>query len=265
MKHIKEALLCLSLIACGAAEDEWLTDELGEVGQAATAKGSDNLLYGTTTSGARLQCNRTSTGQVCTMPNTKNPTYCIEFGSGITNNQASQIRGAFSAFDTALSSWTFTDAAPAGVQNCGTLNPVPTVIVNKLACSGTLSSNIEGYSCANLTFVDSLSDVGIPGSFQRHSNGVIHLDYVDILNKGANATEDDRLSFHAILHGISAWIGQGSRSDSLAAGFASERAVTPFRASRSALRTGEDCRAESYLPGASSGNFLEVGPACGQD
>jgi hypothetical protein len=61
------AALTLSF-ACGAPDELDDSLDLGQAEQALAAPASPSFQLGTTTSSARLQCGRTNSGQVCSVP-----------------------------------------------------------------------------------------------------------------------------------------------------------------------------------------------------
>lgn len=254
MKYIISAIGLLSLTACSGADwDEEV--ELAETSQAFSARVTNNFQFGTQTGSAHLQCNRSSSGQVCSIPKFK--TLEVARAASFSDPEKVIIGLIRNEFDNALSSWSIVEADTSVPQAPNTVR----LTLSQAACSGTLSNNIEGYSCITLSNITSLTegevDLEPVGNYQTHTscNGLI--DSVDIANKGANDEQDNKLTRHAVAHAILTCMGLGSRTDSGANTFYSRRTLQ-LSSFLSTLTAGEDCRAESFST-TNNGDFSNQG------
>jgi hypothetical protein len=251
------AALTLSA-ACGAPEQSDDLLELGQIEQAFAAPASPTYQLGTTTSSARLQCNKTNSGQVCSVPltNSKSILWRFAANSGFTNQQKADFRVVMTAVDNSLPSWTFTESTSESAA----------IRVNKAACSGSSSSNnIDAFSCVDLSgpSIDLEVGPGVVGNYTAHVFADVHIDFDDINAKFSSSSDRLALAQHAFGHGIISWLGLGSRSDSGALGFVSRRQVN-VNALNLPLTAGEACRLEAYNI-TNNGEFNLVSPACSSD
>jgi hypothetical protein len=244
--------------ACGAP-DEWDDSlDLGQAEQAFAAPASPSFQLGTTTSSARLQCGRTNSGQVCSVPLMNSKAVLWRFGanSGFSDQQKADFRIVMTAVDNVLPSWTFTESTSQAAA----------IVVDKAACSGSSSSNnIEAFSCIDLSGpeIDLEEGPGVVGQYTAHVFGDVHIDFDDIDAKFSSAADRLALAQHAFGHGIISWLGLGSRSDSGALGFVSRRQVN-LNVLNLPLTQGEACRLEAYDI-TNNGAFDLLSPACTSD
>jgi hypothetical protein len=269
MKHAtKKPLFLLALLAlfaaCGAPSDDLFPEEpgdsgeeLGSLGQPVLAFDTPSFRFGAQTSNTAQRCSKTSTSQVCTVPSSKVVNYFIPTSGGgsFTFSERDQITGAIGQID-GLINWSFTQVTD--IQDAD-------YVFSAIAVPGNLSSNIEGYVRANRTFAENLSDNGLPGSFQRHEGCVIAIDKTDIYNKGANATQDGALFYHAALNGPLKCMGIGSRTDTGASNKGSQRQVQFFSGLRGALTSGEVCALNAFVPagqGSNPGQYAVSNSVC---
>jgi hypothetical protein len=254
MKNIISAIVLLSLAACGGADwDEEV--ELGETTQAYSARVTNNFQFGTQTGSPHLQCNRSSSGQVCSVPKFK--TLEVARSTAFSDVEKVAIGLIRTDFRNALSSWSIVEADTA-------VPPAPNTVrltLTQGTCAGTLQNDIDGYSCITLSGITSLSegvgDVDPVGNYQTHTNCTGVIDSVDINNKGANDDQDNKIRRHAVAHAIETCLGLGSRTDAGANGFYSRRSLQ-LSSFLSPLTAGEDCRAESFSA-TNNGDFSNQG------
>jgi hypothetical protein len=250
------AVLIACLFACSGGEqfDEDLVIEQED--QALSAKVSPTYQHGSTTSSTHLACNKTNSGQVCTVPSTKNVSWAFDTNSGFSNTEKTNIRAIVQSFDNTLTTWSFSE----------TTDPAASQLVFKVAaCSGgSSSSNIEAFGCVSLAFSANLTEgAGVVGSYQKHGKGTISIDVTDINAKYASQGDRDHLKTHAVGHSILAWMGVGARSDAGVVHYMSRRTVSLGNFNLT-LTTGELCRADSFLA-TNDGQFSLTTPACTVD
>jgi hypothetical protein len=235
--------IAILLGACSAAPEDF---DIGTAEQEYFGRVTNGYQYGTTTSHARLQCGRTNDAQVCTIPQTKTPTFALSAGI----DRPALVRGLFASLDAQLSSWTFTEVSD--------INDADIIVSDGVPCSGGSSSNnIEAFGCLATTDVgNNLEESAtVVGNYTNHSFGVVRIDTTDINSKFSSATSRDRLYVHAAGHGIVAWMGLGSGPDASARRITS-RVVDVSGPIVQTLSAGEDCRAEFFdVSAATSDDF----------
>ncbi len=265
MKNLIPCLLGLLAFSCGAQDDGFEEQDLGTIEQEYRAELSPSFQMGANTSTAHLRCNRSSAGQICSIPQFKIIEVFSPSGQ-FTAAQQTLIDGVTTAIDVTTNfdiHKTTVTTPPFGKVRLSLLNS---------AVSGSLSSNIEGYSGVQYTSPTNLTEnqfkgFGAPnvvGSYQDHGACVVNIDVADILNKGANATEDDRLFKHAVGHAILVCAGLGSRSDAGANSVYSRRSIQ-LAANLSATTLGERCVLDSYTLNNNTDFSLPNAIGCSSD
>lgn len=263
IKNIAKLCAIASLFACGAAPEDDLSDagdagaELGSVGQAYTSRFTPNFQLGTRTAASHRQCNRTTSSQVCSIPKSKNITYCIN--PGFTQSDYNLILGQIQAYDNLLSGYTFTFENDIFTGEC-LLSNFFQVSPGSCGTSGTGSANIENYGCVTLSGTKSLTEgqfFSAPvGNYQTHSFARAKIDITDINAKFSTTAEKNAGKKHAadfvILSGL---LGLGSRDDGGSNTFGSRSQIAGFELGL--LTAGEKCRAES-LNTTDNGDFSQV-------
>lgn len=245
--------------ACGDVPEDGLgfedveEEEFGQIEQGFTGKVTPSFQHGTQTGGGRNQCDRTSAGQVCSVPAKKNWTYCIAMNlpgsvpNGRTAATRSRISAMFASIDSAYSGWGFTEVLDF-LNGCPTSGSNPADIVvhkNPVGSSGTGSSDVKDYATISFGTTASLTEgTGVVGSYQSHGFCSITLDDVDILAKGSNATQDNNGIDHAAAHELLACMGIGARA--VSGNRASRQQFDPSTVA-TARNSGEDCMISNYL------------------
>ena len=282
MKLVTSLLVAAGLVACGASQDmpryeyvkdsdglileivdlDYVPEDIGTSKQPYSGKTTANYQYGTSTAATHMQCNRSSSGQVCTVPmappgmNSPKAMFYHVQSAGMTAAQVNEMTNAVEAVDAALSGWTFTPTNDPLLAH---------VILNRVTCAGSGGSDITSFACTNLTAnANNLSEgVGVVGSYTNHTFGVVHVDWSDI--NATWGTTIDRLLVgqHATVYGLLSWMGLGGRSDAGATSFMSSRTANPA-VGKGYMSTGEVCRAQSYVPTA-DGAFTISGNCAGAD
>lgn len=271
-------LMCLFglTIACGGVveddslpfrDDEILeAEELGQSEQAFNAPVTVNSQFGTQTGSARNRCNRTSSGQVCSVPSFHNVLWCNDPNFGEVAR--SRVTVLMNALDTLLTTRTFSqpETLPFGLCDFQAANIVFTR--SAVGSSGTASNDIANYSRPDFQGVVGLTENGQPGepavvgSYQSHSRCDIRIDEADIFAKGTNATQDQRYLDHAVVNGVIACLGKGRTTGVSAFNRAMQHDMSSTHANDT-LTAGELCQLNSYNA-VNNGNFANAGN-CGND
>jgi hypothetical protein len=246
MKNTIKFLSIALLAACsGEIDDQGNLVEIGQTEQAYTATRTANYQLGTQTAAAHRQCNRSSTGQVCSVPKTKNFTYCIN--SGFTNPEIALISNEVNILDTLLTGWTFTYESDLLTGQClvsNTLQFTP----GSCGTSGTATGNIENYACNTLSGITNLTEGVVAldpvGSYQAHSQARGKIDVTDINAKFATTTQRENAKRHATKFILLSSIGLGSRNDGASNTFGSRPDLANFLLGT--LTAGEKCRVDSF-------------------
>lgn len=261
MKNALLSYLALALaVGCGAAPEDFAdeqSDDFGQAEQSFSAPVSSNYQFGTRTASSHLQCDRTSTGQVCSIPLTKNPTYA--FDNSVGGTERALITSIVSAIDSSLASWSFTEV---------TMLDDPTIIFEDAlhVCAGTsASNNIDSFGCVFLTAQGNglTEGAGVKGSYTNHSFGVVHVDLTKIQAKVSAAADRNLVYKHAAGSAVLAWMGLGLRTDAGANNNLSRREVSTTLP-LGTLTSGEQCRANGFVATA-NGQFTNAINPCPGD
>jgi hypothetical protein len=242
---------------------------LGTLSQAYRAKATPGYQLGVTSGASRLQCDRSTSSQSCSLLTNiglspRTVTYYIEsadFGSA-GNVYHDEIAKIVEEWDTAWGTgWTFTEVFD--------IEPWPTLYFEGgLTCPGNSgSASIAAFSCVNLeTTGENLSEgPGVVGNYTTHKSGIVHIDMADINTRaGGNLLRILYMLRHSAGHGGLAVLGLGGRLDTGAADFVSRMAVDP-NWSGSASSSGETCRATSYSAFGDGTFTLAPNPQCTQN
>lgn len=264
--------LILGGIACGGVPDA--TTEFGTVQQPISAKPSANVVLGVTTASSHGNCPSNNAGTVCLVPGNNVLGYCIET-AGMSANVQNTIRSRANSFGSLLSNWQFIESAFAdGAGHCvGTPGQDWDVMINDFKsgfCGSTGGDVTNNYVCVNFPAVG--SGVGqmtesIPGTFYNWTSigtsAIIHIESTEIANRGANATEDQKLLEHAIMHGLNFTVGIGDQT-ALTDKWSSH-SILPINQTRGWGLAGERCRASSWTGIGSQGTYTLLTPTCTSD
>lgn len=259
--------------ACGGAEGEQ-SAELGQVQEPISAKASANVVLGVTTSSTRSPCPRNNAGTICLVPGNNVLGYCIET-SGMSSNVINTIRSRANSFGSLLTGFSFVESAFSdGSGHCvGQPGQNWDVLINDLKsgfCGATGGNVTNNYVCVNFPAVGggvTPMTESIPGTFYnwtaQGTGAVLHIESTEIANRGANATQDQQLLEHAIMHGLNFLVGIGDQS-ALTDKWSSH-SILPFSSSRGWGLGGERCRAASWGGIGSQGTYTLTSPGCGSD
>lgn len=255
LKLLTFILLSL-LFACGEAPENL---EIGTTSAGYSIKHTTDYQLGVDSSDARMQCTRTNPAQTCSLLNTKNVTFYIEsadFGPPGTGYN-DEIYTYVTQLDASLSSWTFTeifDPATPGIV----------LVFRRGTCSGGFSSSsIAAFSCLTLAATgESLTEgSGVTGNYTAHAGATVWIDMGDLTQRATTTIRRLRLLRHAAGHGTLGGVALGGRTDSGATDFVS-RMLVDVDWSGATISSGEDCRAEAYVPTA-NGQVTRLQPSCG--
>lgn len=263
MKHL--ITLALLAAACGAPPEyldaAGINDaELGSTAQPYISLNGQTTQWGTRQSLTHFPaCNKTSTTQNCTFAKFKK----IEIAYNTANFTASQrilIDGVRSGLQAAYPGWTFTTArssdTPAldAVRLFVSLADVPT--------DGF--GDIADFRDVQFTSSVSLSEGangGFPvGIYRTHGACPAQLDLAAIQERGANATERNRLLQHALGSAAIVCMGVGTRSGG---GAVSQRELA-LGQDLAYATPGEACRA-NYATNNTTDFSTVTQSACGSD
>lgn len=264
-------LVSLFALSCACSGDGYEEDaDFGEVEQGMVAQATPTLTYGINTSSTRGNCNRTSTGQSCLVPEAKVMRWCVSNGTAPVDLAAvAKIARVAAAASLSISNamtkfgWSFThlaDDSPGSPEACAN-HSNRTVMISLGStglCGSATGSNIESYVCYNPT-VGPLVTESLPGSYRTMTGGVVIVDYDDVVAKAAgSATDTDKLLYHGMGHSLIGLIGIGSQTAS--SSLLSRRAVLPFSNSLG-TSSSENCRALGF--NVSSPSTLTLHPTLG--
>lgn len=260
MSAIKSVLLILFLFAvgCGDYDGEGEADTGQDIGQAQQAVGikvGSSRAFGVTTTAVHGQsrCTNGGVNTVCSVPQTKGPTYFL--ASSLSANEKSNARIAFAYLD-GKSNWTFTETTDSSTA---------VLTVNRIDnfCTGAL---IQDLVCVNLSGQgNTLSEpTPIPNVYTEHSNGIIHVDRAAINASTADATDRGFRTYHGLLAAILSWMGLGTVSGN---GGSPSRATVLTPDLVTDLTAGEICALNGFLPKAQFGaaNTIGIVSNCGAD
>jgi hypothetical protein len=284
------SLLALALtVACGGVDNGELFDEadagdeLGSVEQAISAKPTPSFQFGSLTATNRRKPNRTSSGQVVTVPTTVNLKVCTNPRSGAQLSTASKLRAEAmrSELHDGHPTWSFNfPQSQVGVIDgaCEFDDGVPgdsggfdaNILVNKgsVGASGTSSNNIEDY--ASVQFIrgngsDNLSEgAGVAGNYKSHQFCAITIDETDLLAKGTNAAQDQNLIDHAIINSYLVCAGTGRHPTATSTSQLYSRRFMNASIDVGTMSDGEFCMSQSYAL-SNLGAFTLTSPACTND
>lgn len=269
MRNTVKLLIALLLIACGAPAETTETteitefsesdEEFGQTSEAYSIKHTTDYQLGVDASDARMQCTRTNPLQNCSLLTTKTVLFYIEsadFGPPGTGYN-DEIFTYVSQLDAALSSWTFTETTNPATPNI-------TLVFRRGACTGGYNSaSISAFSCLTLAAsgLNLTENTGVTGNYTTHLGATAWIDMGDLTRRANTTIQRLRLLRHAAGHATLASVGLGGRTDAGADAFVS-RMLVDIDWSGATISSGEDCRAEAYVPIA-DGQVTRLQPSCG--
>lgn len=255
---IKYVVLTLSL-ACGAATEQDL--DFGQEGFAYNAPVTPGYQFGTQTGTSRQRCNRTSTGQVCSIPDSRTLSYCVDFP---LNDYITDYIHAEMATVASQIGWSFPQNIVGG--SCDIANAKLQFTLS--ATGGSLTSDVKDYVNVLFKGVTQLTENELPGeatvigNIQKHSQCEIRIDQDDILAKGTSNVQDQNGSRHAVKNGLLKCLGIGSYGTGAGGGRATRNLFDPG-VGTVFMTGGEACVLAAYNP-VNNGNFANAG-TCSSD
>lgn len=209
----KLAFVGALLLAC-SGQDLEVDEEIGQEEQEFIALNSPTKQFGSQTGKPNRSCNKTSSGQVCSIPRFKKLQIVRDDTGTWTTTQRVNMQTVTNAFAGlhGPGGWSFSIvnfAAPA--------DPTAVrVFVTNQAVSGASGSNVDLYRDVAFGSTTQLTEGqggGFPvGSYQSHSTCDLRLDRNKITGKGATDLEDGRLFSHAFGNGLDACMGVGTNT-----------------------------------------------------
>lgn len=209
------ALVSALAFACGgyAAEDD---TELGQSEQAVIALTGATRQPGAQTGGSRLSCNKTSSGQVCSIARAKS----IEIArnpSAFSSAQNTVLGLVRAGLAGRYSDWTFTLVDSANPPGSGVVR----IIVDKSTSGGgdngnnvsNYRSNPARFSVNGMTNGQQSGLGSFVGQYQNHGACSTSIFTTRIDNKTSNTTQRLNLFRHAVGNAIAICMGLGTRND----------------------------------------------------
>jgi hypothetical protein len=99
-------------------------------------------------------------------------------------------------------------------------------------------------------FARTINDGGLPGQATHYTTCAVQVDVPKILAKGTSATQDDRILWHAVAHGVIQMVGVGEYAGNRMA--ASDQHIAPASSGRVMFNLGELCRTRNWAASQSS-------------
>lgn len=288
MTRIYALLALASTLACGAP-DEYLDaagmddeEDLAQLEQPITGKTTTTYQFGVQTGSTHRRCNKTSSGQVCEVPNTVNLKTCVNARSvegttlsGTAQIRAEAMRAELHGIPSFAFNWPFADTGTLDGQcQLGSLagpgvgqDANIVFVQGAVGTSGTGSNDIKDY--VGVEFITGngngslVEQAGVVGSYKSHQFCRIKLDETDIFAKGANAGEDQNLLDHASIAGLLMCAGFGLDPLASATGCRYTRTGVTPSIDVGCFSAGEVCQANGFT--LSTPTQYANGTACASD
>lgn len=255
MNAIKFGVAALILVACSAGYEDQddngidLEGDEVELGTAEQALANVGPNYGVTVPGSHLACNKTSTGQQCTVPAFTAIKYC--YGNGITATQANSFDLELNSVKTSQTKFVFTRVFAGNSANCEAASVVNANLkIRAGVCPGaSTGTSVENFVCLGLDNAGLLTE-SVPGTWQKHTLGAISVDFADLEAHGGPGC----VVGHGLRHAAANFIGLGSNNPVYAAdttgSFATQRSINPETqfglCGHAQLHSQEICEANLY-------------------
>ncbi len=255
-------------------------DELGSVEQAIQGKTTTTYQFGTQTGSSRQRCNKTSSGQVCEVPNTLTLKVCTTPRVGSALGGTAQTAGNEAVNElNGIANFAFNfPGASLGVLDglCDLTDNQPengggtdaNIMVSKGSTgTGTASNQVKDYVNVSYILGNATSNLaeaaGVVGQYKSHQMCSIVVDVDRLQAKGTDATQDHNLVFHAVASALLNCAGMGFDPLASATGGRYLRPNLNGAIDVAQLSTGEFCQANAYLT-APAGTYAN-GTACSAD
>lgn len=218
------ALGLFLLAACGGApEDEADTagDELGTAQEALSANGPN---WGVSTASSHNACNTTSTGQACSvLGHAATVTYC--YGNGVADSDVAnfdfvmgRVNGQQQKFQLSRAFFQGTPAQNrANCEAASAVNAELKIRGNSTCSGGATGTSVTNFTCLALGALTALGESpATPGSWNKHSQGGITVDYPDYATLAASFTPAQVacVKMHGLMHATEGYVGIGGQTTS---------------------------------------------------
>lgn len=252
-------LILLALSAACAGSDE--VEDLEQLAIAYNAPVTPNYQFGTQTGSSRQRCNRISSGQVCSVPDSRTQSYCVDFP--LRDDIEADIHTEMAGLANSLG-WSFPQNIVGGACDIATAKLQFTLS----ATGGSLTSDVKDYVNVVFKGVTQLTENELPGeatvigNIQKHAQCEIRIDQDDILAKGTTTQQDRNGWRHAAKNGVLKCLGIGSYGTGAGGGRGSRNLFDP-NIGTTFITGGELCMLQAFNP-VSNGNFANAS-TCSSD
>jgi hypothetical protein len=271
---IKALILSLLLMACSGQAPEYEYDELGNVTQelitqvsttdeGACAKATGAMYEFNPFQGLTYTASTCMAGdKVVYVPRTKTVSLKTTNGGSCTTAQFNAMVATVDTIIAELNTNASIGGTVGGWSFSRTASGTHTVTCVNLPTSPLGGNSIRNYSRAKpvdgpqITDEDSVFD---GAAVYGWSSMTIQIDVPDVYAKGANATEDARILWHAVAAGIIKLTGTGEHAGNRMA--ASDQSVSGA-AGRVMFSNGERCRARNYATTQNLNLYWVTSAAC---
>ncbi len=269
----------LGLFACGGAqsdgdplngdapEEQAAETDAPDLGQAEEPLNAQGPFWGVSTASTHNACNKTSLTQVCSvLGHAGTVTYC--YGNGVSDSDISTFDFVMGRLNSGQQKFQFSrvffqGSASQNRANCeaASVANVELKIRGNSTCPGAASgTSITNFACLALGPLTALGEdsTAPPGSWNKHSQGGITLDYPDFdtlgTSLGVTPAQVQCVKMHGLMHSAEAYVGIGGKSTSTNF-IASSNALNPKTVSAQLDSTGcnylqvapqEQCSANSF-------------------
>lgn len=267
----KFALVLFGLLMFGcSAADEDDEIEFGEASQAYNAPVTPLHQFGTRTSTNRNRCDRSTSGQVCSVPSYNDVVLCFDDTPGaLTSTTKSRINVLMAALDGLLTTRTV-GGPPIDIFGQPQCSGFANTWVTKtsVGSSGTASNFIDDYSRPDFNFTSGLTENALPGEpavvgqYQKHQGCTIRLDETDIYAKGTSAAQDQSYLDHAFTNAFAGCLGIGRTDPGAGFNRLTQHTMSSTH-NNDTFATGELCSLNAWNF-SNNGNFANAG-LCGND
>lgn len=226
---------------CGVACGEPLDGDLGQLEQQYSARFTSNYQLGVRPTSTGRQCDRVSSGQVCSVPLHKTIEVITSYTP--TFQESANLFTLRQQYDDASNfSYPFAISTDPPAPNSTRL------FITKGAIGGTGTNAITDYARVTTygspnALTEGVVDGDPVGNYQTHGYCICTFDAADIEAKTSDPTERSRLQKHAFAVCFSECSGLGLKAE--ASGAYSQTTIN-LTSNLSVLTPGEACRMNSY-------------------
>ncbi len=287
------ALLSFGFVfACGSVDNGDLFEEyegdageLGTVEQAITGKVTPSFQFGTQTGSDRRKANRTTSGQVVTVPNTVTFKVCAgnvfasnnlgTFAAGRAHAMRQELDGLSSfAFNYPVAENNVIDGTCFFCFENGTCDPALglsaniVIVKGAVGTSGTASNDIKNYASVDFFRGNGTANLaeqsGVVGQYSSHQMCRITIDEVDLLAKGTSQAQDQNLIDHAVANSLFVCSGIGRHPTATGTSQLYSRAIMNAAIDVATVSSGETCQVNGYTL-TTPAQYANNATACAND